>query len=127
MSTKIWPAWGIIGNFLTAGSGKERHIKQSRCLTMSVIIIALLLSGCIDNGIVGKYVSMDSNETYFDLYDDGTFIYHYSHNDIPSESGTYKVVDDKLLMTFQPWGVVVSFSPTPSGWIREKGDTYVKQ
>lgn len=124
MKDKLFQVWRIIGKFY--GSGKE--VKISRCVTMLVLIFGLLLSGCIGNeSMSGKYVSTTDNQTYFNLYEDGTFNYFYSRGSIPSESGTYRIVDGKLLLTFQPWGGVVPFTKNQSSWIRERGDTYVKK
>jgi hypothetical protein len=90
------------------------------------IILVGLLSGCIgDESIMGKYVQIDDTKSYFYLYEDGTFNAFFS--DSKSESGTYRLVDDQIILTYLPFGNAQILTKNGTIWVKENGYKYVKQ
>ena len=90
------------------------------------IILGGLFSGCIgEESMTGKYVSVSNNKTYFYLYEDGTFNHFFSTGE--SESGTYRLVDGKLIFTLVPFGNVRTFTYNGTMWIKDNGAEYVKE
>ena len=90
------------------------------------IILVGLFSGCIgEESYVGKYVSTEDNKTYFNLYEDGTFNHFYSKGE--SESGTYRIVDSKIILTFIPFGNVRILTKNGTVWVKDTGAEYVKE
>jgi hypothetical protein len=90
------------------------------------IILAGLFSGCIgDESITGKYVQVDDPKSYFYLYEDGTFNAFFSNN--KSESGTYRLVDDQIFLTYLPFGNVQKLIKNGTLWTKDNGYTYDKE
>ncbi len=97
-------------------------------LVLLAIILGGLFSGCLgDESYVGKYVEKDSNRTYFLLYEDGTFNQFYEKGDIKSESGTYRIVEGQIVMTYLPFGNVHVLTKNGSVWNKDNGAVYAKE
>jgi hypothetical protein len=90
------------------------------------IILAGLFSGCVgEESITGKYVQVDDPKSYFYLYEDGTFNAFFSDN--KSESGTYRLVDDQIFLTYLPFGNVQKLTKNGTLWTKDNGYTYAKE
>lgn len=86
---------------------------MKKSMTVVLILTVLLLGGCLESGIEGKYVSTEDSEHYLELNSDGTFFYHEK---LGSYSGTYEVKGDKIRLI------------TPTGRAAEgkiEGDTLI--
>jgi hypothetical protein len=90
------------------------------------IILVGLFSGCIgEESITGKYVQVDDPKSYFYLYEDGTFNAFFSDN--KSESGTYRLVNDQMFLTYLPFGNVQILTKNGTVWTKDNGYTYAKE
>jgi hypothetical protein len=90
------------------------------------IILGGLFSGCIgEESLAGKYVQIDDPKSYFYLYEDGTFNAFYT--DGGSDSGTYRLVEGQLVLTYMPFGNVRKFTKNGTVWVKETGYKYVKE
>lgn len=90
------------------------------------LILGSLLSGCIgDESITGKYVYAEDPKGYFILYDDGTFNIWYSSGS--SGSGTYRYEDNRLTLTYLPFGHVSVFTKNGTTFINDSGGKYDKE
>ncbi|HWQ96162.1 MAG TPA: hypothetical protein VN368_02195 [Candidatus Methylomirabilis sp.] len=90
------------------------------------IILVNLFSGCLgDESIAGKYVYEENPKGYFILYDDGTFNEWFS--DGSSASGTYRYENNRLTLTFIPFGNVKVYTKDGDAFINDSGGKYVKE
>ena len=85
-------------------------------LTIVIVLIALLLSGCLDssNTIVGKYISEKSADT-LELFEDSTFIAEEKSKDVSgwhnfSYSGTYSIKNKELILKYNFMGLVFRYA-----------------
>jgi hypothetical protein len=89
------------------------------------IILVGLFSGCIgDKSIAGKYVLEENHKGYFILYEDGTFSQWFV--DGSSGSGTYRYKDNRLDMTYIPFGNVNVYTKNGTAFDNDRGGKYVK-
>jgi hypothetical protein len=92
---------------------------------LSIILVALF-SGCIgEESITGKYVQIDDPKSYFYLYEDGTFNAFFSDN--KSESGTYRMEEGQIILTYLPFGNAQILTKNGTIWVKENGYKYAKQ
>jgi hypothetical protein len=90
------------------------------------IILAGLFSGCIgEKSITGKYVLEEDHKAYFILYEDGTFNEWFL--DGTSGSGTYRYEDNRLTLTYIPFGNVVIMIKNETSFINDSGGKYAKE
>lgn len=84
-------------------------------ILISFVLMALLLSGCLDSSnIVGKYISEKSADT-LELFEDSTFIAEEKSKDVSgwhnfSYSGTYSVKNKELILKYNFMGLVVRYA-----------------
>jgi hypothetical protein len=107
---------------------EEDDRKMVKEYVVLAIILTGLFSGCIgEESYVGKYVDVESNKTYFILYEDGTFNQFYEKGDVKSASGTYRIADGQIVMTYLPFGNVHVLTKNGSFWNKDNGAKYVKE
>ena len=101
---------------------------DKRIIILVILLLGSLFAGCIeDKSFVGKYVDVESKKTYFLLYDDGTFNQFYEKGDTKSASGTYRIVEGQIVMTYLPFGNVHVLTKNGSVWNKDNGAIYVKE
>ncbi len=97
-----------------------------KVIVILVLILAGLFSGCIgEESITGKYVYTENPKAYFILYDDGTFNEWFLNGS--SGSGTYRFEDNRLTLTYIPFGNVVVMTKNGTAFINDSGGKYVKE
>lgn len=94
---------------------------------ISLVIILILISGCIGNSVVGKYVSVTGSGAFFSLNEDMTF--YETFGDGTTASGEYSIENSSgnLTMVYRPFGGFRVMEKTKTGYRNKSGGLYEKQ
>ena len=88
-------------------------------LIVLVILGVAIFSGCVDNPGKTVYFAKESNQT-ITLYSDKTFTFTAPSG---TYSGTYRFDEDRLILTFAAFGVVLDLKKEGNKLIDEKEGT----
>ncbi len=95
-----------------------------------LLLIGVVLSGCINNNISGKYYNENKPKDYIEIFDDGTFIKNvYDSGKNYSLSGTYRIDKDAIILKYEMFGTVDELQIIENGKILkdDKGERYIKK
>ncbi len=99
-----------------------------RIIIIFLILIAFLLSGCIEEELTGTYINQNNTAENVTLYADGNFhqIFHRENQNYEvSRVGTFEIQKNKLVL-LGSFGSVEEFKIEKGGLRSEKGDLYEK-
>ena len=95
---------------------------MKKAMGIVLILTVLLVGGCLESGIEGKYVLTKDPEYYLELNSDGTF---FSHEKWGSVSGTYEVKGDTIRL-IRPNGIAAEGKIEGDTIIDPDGDVWKK-
>ena len=99
---------------------------MNKSKSIFLIITILLISGCLESGVEGKYVSTGDPDDYLELNSDGTFFVH-QNKDGGTYSGTYKINDDQIFLMVDPYGMVAEGRIEGKNLIDPEGGIWKKE
>ncbi len=85
-----------------------------------IIILLLLVSGCLNDSILGTYIQNDSTITF---QDDGTYL--YSPKNSFMQQGTYTHKGNELKLT-SAFGTTIIMVITKDGLLDDEGKVWVR-
>jgi hypothetical protein len=89
------------------------------------MISVVFLSGCVvEEKSPEKYTYEKDNSTYFILYPGSEFVAYYS--DGTSASGTYRIADNELILTYRPFGNAIKFRKDGNSFIDDEGRKWIQ-
>ena len=91
-----------------------------------ILMAAALLSGCLTEGIEGRYVY--DNNSYIKLNSDGTFQQKgIKYHSVFAVEGLYTVEKSGNITLHYPYGFFAEFSRNETGLVENTGAMYEKQ